>query len=228
MKPCIGYVRVSTDKQENSADAQERRIRAQAMLKDLELTDVIVDFDEFSGDLNRPGVQKVLDLVKAKGISAVIVTKLDRLSRSTRDVIDLIELFGKKGVALVSITETLDTESPMGRFFVRMIASIAELEREMIGARTAEGMHNLKEQGFPIGTAPYGFTAQLRPVINGKAQRMPLIPNAAEQAIIARVREAYNSGHSYQEIADTLNAQGHRTRKGGIWQKMYIGRMLKK
>ena len=101
----------------NSADAQERKIRLNAAAREeIELIEVISDVDEFSGNLNRPGIQRVLEMVHAaKQIDAVIVTKLDRLTRSTRDAIDLIELFGKKGVALISITESLDTGIPANR-----------------------------------------------------------------------------------------------------------------
>jgi site-specific DNA recombinase len=224
----VGYVRVSTDKQENSADAQEKRIRAQAMLKEWDLAEVVTDLDEFSGNLNRPGAQRVLDLVRAKKIDAVIITKLDRFTRSTRDAIDLIELFGKKNVALVSITETLDTASPMGRFFVRMIASIAELEREMIGSRTREGLRNLKEQGFPAGKAPYGWTAQPRTEEERRLkQRKPMLENPEEQAVISLVREMRGRGMDYANIAACLNESGYKTRSGGPWLKQYVGRILK-
>ena len=224
----IGYVRVSTDKQDNSAEAQKKRIEAQALLKDIDLEDVIIDIDEFSGNLNRPGIQRVLDLVKAKKVDAVIITKLDRLTRSTRDAIDLIELFGKKGVALISITESLDTESPMGRFFVRMIASIAELEREMIGARTRDGMRHIKSQGFPAGPAPYGWTAQQRTAEERAAKiRKPLLINPDEQGVLAIARGARESGCSYERIADLLNSRGFLTRSGGAWVKQYVVGILK-
>lgn len=218
MTAAIGYVRVSTDKQDNSIDAQERLIRAQAMLKGMELTEVIIDRDEFSGDLDRPGVQRVLALVKAGKVSAVIISKLDRLTRSTRDAIDLIELFAKKDCALISVAESLDTESPMGRFFVRMIASIAELEREMIGSRTAAGMQNLKAQGMPAGPAPYGMRSV------GKKQ--PMVEDAAEQAVVARVKALHITGMSMPKIAATLNGLGLTTRRGGEWKYQYVSALL--
>lgn len=224
----VGYVRCSTDKQENSTDAQEKRIRAQATIKDLELSEVVVDSDEFSGNLNRPGVIRILDMVKAREIDAVIITKLDRLTRSTRDAIDLIELFGRKGVQLISISESLDTESPMGRFFVRMIASIAELEREMIGARTKEGMRNLKEQGFCVGEAPYGFTRPPRSELERMGRvHIPLVPNAVEQEIVEKIMELRGGGMKFARIADELNAAGYRTRAGGKFSMQSVHRIGK-
>lgn len=215
----IGYIRVSTDRQDNSIEVQERLIRAQAMLKGMDFVEVIIDRDEFSGNLDRPGVQRVLAMVKAREVEAVIISKLDRLTRSTRDAIDLIDLFGKKGVALVSVSESLDTESPMGRFFVRMIASIAELEREMIGSRTRAVLQELKRQGKPAGNAPYGFKSQ--------GKKKELLPDEYEQRILALAREAKDKGHSLREIATALNEAGMKTRACGVWKHQYVAGILK-
>lgn len=224
----IGYARVSTDKQDNSIEAQDKRIRAQATIKDLELSEVVVDSDEFSGNLNRPGVIRILDMVRAREIDAVIITKLDRLTRSTRDAIDLIELFGRKGVQLISISESLDTESPMGRFFVRMIASIAELEREMIGARTKEGMRNLKEQGFCVGEAPYGFTRPTRSELERTGRvHIPLIANPVEQEVVAKILKLRSGKAKWAIIAEELNFGGYRTRSGGKFSMQSVHRIGK-
>ncbi len=226
----IGYLRVSTDKQDNSADAQERKIRLNAAAReDFDLIEVISDVDEFSGNLNRPGIQRVLEMVQAKEIDAVIVTKLDRLTRSTRDAIDLIELFGKKGVALISITESLDTESPIGRFVVRLMASIGELEREMIGARTSEGLQNIKAQGFPAGPAPYGYKSQPRTEKEKTDKiRKPLLEDPQEQKILARIKELQAKDMTWPAIAGILNREGYRTRSGGKWQYQAVHRIFNK
>jgi site-specific DNA recombinase len=225
----VGYARVSTDKQENSADAQKKRILGAAVSKEYELVEVIEDFDQFSGNLDRLGVQRVLAMVTAKQIDAVIVTKLDRLTRSTRDAIDLIELFGKFGVALISLSESLDTESPIGRFVVRLMASIAELERETIGKRTSEGLQNIKSQGFPAGTAPFGYRSQPRTERERELKiRKPLIENPKEKLILARIEELRDGERmKWEDIADTLNREGHRTRTGGKWQFKTVHRIYK-
>lgn len=223
----IGYVRVSTDKQDNSVDHQEKLIRAQAAVKSAEVSEVVIDRDEFSGDLDRPGVQRIIELVKSKSVGMIIISKLDRLTRSTRDAIELIELFAKKGVALVSVNENLDTESPMGRFFVRMIASIAELEREMIGSRTRDGLQNLKAQGFPAGPAPYGWSAQPRTADEKQLKiRKPLVENQQEQEVLALMKKLSAEGASLQLIAGTLNEQGYRTRGGGPWPFQAVARHI--
>jgi site-specific DNA recombinase len=215
----IGYVRVSTDKQDNSVEAQKHRITMYAELHGLNLSEVIVDEDEFSGDLDRPGVQRLLALVKARAIQTVIITKLDRLTRSTRDALDLIELFAKKEITFISITESLDTASPMGIFFVTMIAAIATLERQMIASRTSTGMQELRRKGMPAGKAPYGW----RNV--GKRQPMEAVPE--EQAAIKRIKELRDTGLSLTTIATVITDEGMTTREGGPWVFQYVSRVLK-
>jgi site-specific DNA recombinase len=224
--PAVGYVRVSTNKQDISREAQEAQIRAMAVVKSWDLAEVIVDFDEFSGDLERPGVERVLEMVKNKQVSAVIITKLDRLTRSTRDCILLIDLFNKKKVTLVSLAESLDTKSSMGRFFVRMIASLAELERETIGDRTRTGMGHLKSIGMPVGPAPYGWRAQGVNKHLPLAQKQPLVEEPEEQTVLREARAARNSGLSLREIAEHLNGCGYQTRKGTPWRFQYVARLL--
>jgi site-specific DNA recombinase len=226
-KRAVGYVRVSTDKQDNSLAAQEQIIRAMAVVKGWELGEVVIDRDEYSGDMERPGLQTVLELVRKREISGVIVTKLDRLTRSTRDCILMIDLFNKKKVALVSLAESLDTKSAMGRFFVRMIASLAELERESIGDRTKTGMSHLKTLGMPVGPPPYGWRTQGSNRLLPLSDKLPLIEDPAEQAILQQVKGMRAAGLSLRDIADLLNEQGHQTRKQTPWRFQYVARMLK-
>lgn len=226
----VGYVRCSTNKQDHSLEAQEDKIRAMAMVRGVELSEVIIDRDEFSGDLKRPGIQRIIEMVKRREVSAVIITKLDRLTRSTRDAIELVELFGKRGVALVSIGESLDTESPMGRFFVRMIASLGELERETIGERTSAVMQSLKSKGMPTGKAPYGFRTQGRtaPSVNKpKGESLPLVEDESEQHTLTVIRQLRDEGRSLREISDALNEAGYRTRSGTPWKFQYVAGVLK-
>ena len=99
----IGYVRVSTDQQAErgvSLEAQEAKIRAMAIVQGAELIDVIVDGGESAKSLNRPGLQRLLGLVNSGAVNAVIVAKLDRLTRSVKDLCELLELFEKRKVAL--------------------------------------------------------------------------------------------------------------------------------
>jgi site-specific DNA recombinase len=108
----IGYVGVSTDKQADhgvSLDAQDAKIRAIAIVQGVSLLEIIVDGGESAKSLNRPGLRRLLSLVNSGSVQAVIVAKLDRLTRSVKDLCGLLELFEKKNVAPVSVAESLDT-----------------------------------------------------------------------------------------------------------------------
>src|ERR1700716_3501605 len=108
----IGYVRVSTDKQSEkgiSLGAQTEKIRAMAVVHGAELMEVVQDGGESAKSLNRPGVQRVLEMVQRREVQAGIIAKLDRLTRSVKDLCELLELFERRGVALISVAESLDT-----------------------------------------------------------------------------------------------------------------------
>src|SRR5258708_40125935 len=122
----IGYVRVSTDRQAESGvslEAQEAKIRAMATVQGAGLGEVIVDGGESAKSLNRPGLQRLIALVNASKVEAVIVAKLDRLTRSVKDLCGLLELFEKRKVALISVAESLDTGSAAGRLVITIMAA---------------------------------------------------------------------------------------------------------
>src|ERR1700724_2406714 len=106
----IGYIRVSTDKQADhgvSLEAQEAKIRAMAIVQGAEIIELIVDGGESAKNLNRPGMEKLLKLVDERKVDTVIIAKLDRLTRSVKDLAELPERFQRRGVSLVSVTGSL-------------------------------------------------------------------------------------------------------------------------
>jgi site-specific DNA recombinase len=135
-----GYVRVSTDKQADhgvSLDAQAAKIRAMAVVHGAELIEIIVDGGESANSLQRPGMERLLALVEGKRVDAVIVAKLDRLTRSVKDLCTLLERFERRGVALISVAESLDTGSAAGRLVLNIMTAVSQWEREAIGERMA-------------------------------------------------------------------------------------------
>ncbi|MGB6950913.1 MAG: recombinase family protein, partial [Candidatus Cybelea sp.] len=120
----VAYVRVSTEDQARegvSLDAQEARIGAYALAMGFSVSETVRDAGESAKSLNRPGIASLLERVRAGGIERIVVAKLDRLTRSVRDLGELIDLCAKHGVALVSIGETLDTSTAAGRMVVNML-----------------------------------------------------------------------------------------------------------
>ena len=140
--PWIIYTRVSTDEQAAggiSLDAQLASCRAYAIARGWTVGEEVVDGGFSAKDLRRPGAAKVLELYAQRKIAGVIVWRLDRLLRRVRDLVAILDAAGEHG-GLVSVTESLDTTTPMGRFVVHLLASIAQLERETVGQRVKMAM----------------------------------------------------------------------------------------
>ena len=217
----IGYVRVSTDKQADrgvSLEAQVEKIRAMATVHDVELLDVLVDAGESAKDLDRPGMVRILEMVQSRAVGMVIVAKLDRLTRSVKDLAVLLEQFQRRGVSLVSVAESLDTGSASGRLVLNIMVSVSQWEREAIGERTRDAMRNKKAKLEYVGNAPYGFRQA--------ADKRHVEPEPGEQAILERIQRLRKSGKSLRKIADQLNRLKIRTRQGSPWRHEYVHRLL--
>ena len=199
MATAIGYIRVSTEGQAVdgvSLDAQRAKIAAWCELNDYTLATVHVDagISGKSAD-NRPGLQAALADCR-KG-SALVVYSLSRLARSTRDTLEVSDRLSKAGADLVSLSEKIDTTSAAGKMVFRMLAVLAEFERDQISERTATAMQFKKGKGERVGAVPYGF--------NLAADGVALVANAAEQAVIQQARELKASGLSLRAVAIELN-----------------------
>jgi DNA invertase Pin-like site-specific DNA recombinase len=216
----IGYIRVSTDKQEQfgySLEAQEQKVRAMAVVQGVELVDVIVDA-ESAKSLRRDGMARLLELVDAGAVNAVIIAKLDRLTRSVKDLAELLERFSRRGVSLVSVAESLDTGSAAGRLVMNIMASVSQWEREAIGERTRDAMRHKRANGQRVGNIAFGY----RLAADGRQ----LEEDAAEQDILARMRRMKAAGHTTRQIAEELNRQGYVTRRGTAWRFQYVAAAL--
>jgi DNA invertase Pin-like site-specific DNA recombinase len=217
----LGYVRVSTDKQADrgvSLEAQEQKIRAIAVVHDAELLNVIVDGGESAKSLQRPGMERLLSMVDARQVQAVIVAKLDRLTRSVRDLCELLERFERRGVALISVAESLDTSSAAGRLVINIMTAVSQWEREAIGERTRDAMRHKRSNGERVGNIAYGF----RLAADGEH----LEPDPGEQAVVSRVQQL-RPGHSLRGIAAKLNEDGFRTRRGTPWRLESVVRVAR-
>ena len=208
----VAYVRVNSDQQAESGlslEHQQEKCRALATVHDYQLIDVIVDAAESGKTLDRPGMARVLAMADARKVDAVLVAKLDRITRSVRDLADLLDRFARGRVALVSASESLNTETASGRMVVRMLAVIAEWEREAIGERTRDALTAKRQRGERTSRhAPIGFTFDA----GGR-----LAPNAAEQKQLRVIEDCRKAGYPWQKIADELARKGLKTRSGRPW-----------
>src|ERR1700722_3290668 len=217
----IGFVRVCTGRQAEqgvSLEAQEAKIRAMATVQSAELLDVIIDGGGSAKSLNRPGLQRLLELINAGKVEAVIVAKLDRLTRSVKDLCGLLELFEKRKVALISVAESLDTGSAAGRLVITIMAAVSQWEREAIGERTRDALSHKRRQGERVGNIAFGCR------LSGKGERLE--PDPAEQAALAEIRRLRGKGAPLRGIAATLNQSKLRTRRGTPWRLESVARVL--
>src|SRR5271168_2552558 len=218
----IGYVRVSTDRQAergSSLEAQAEKIRAMALVQSAELSEIIVEGGESAKSLNRPGMAKLLALVDAGKVKAVIVAKLDRLTRSVKDLCELLERFERRGVALVSVAESLDTGSAAGRLVLNIMTAVSQWEREAIGERTRDAMSHKRSNGERVGNIQFGY----RLGADGKHVER----DAAEQSVLDQIRSLRHGGHTLRGIAAALNQRALRTRRGSPWRLEHVARILK-
>ena len=217
----LGYVRVSTDKQAErgvSLEAQAEKIRAMAVVHNAELAEIIVDA-ESAKSLNRPGMARLLAMVDAGEVQTVIIAKLDRLTRSVKDLCTLLERFERRGVALVSVAESLDTSSAAGRLVLNIMTAVSQWEREAIGERTRDAMRHKRCNGERVGNIPYGY----RLAADGRH----LEQDPGEQTVLAEIRRFRREGATLRGIAAALNHRALQTRRGTAWRLESVARALK-
>jgi site-specific DNA recombinase len=201
-----------------SLEVQIEKIRAMAVVQGVELTDTIVDGGESAKDLKRPGMQRLLALVDERRIEAVIVAKLDRLTRSVKDLGQLLERFEKRGVSLISVAESLDTGSAAGRLVITIMTAVSQWEREAIGERTRDALHHMRSNGRRVGNIAYGYRLA--------ADGCHLEPEPHEQAVIAKIQHLRERRRTLRAIAADLNAAGWRTHRGTAWRLEHVARIL--
>jgi DNA invertase Pin-like site-specific DNA recombinase len=218
----VGYVRVSTEAQATdgvSLEAQTARIRAWCDCNGFTLAAVHTDAG-LSGKRadNRPALQSALaDLCKRGG--ALVVYSLSRLARSTQDAIGIAERLGKAGADLVSLTERIDTTSAAGKMVFRMLAVLAEFERDLVSERTRTALSHKRSRGERIGELPFGFTLA--------GDGVTLVADAAEQAVIRDMLGLRAAGATYRAIAAELTRRGVLTKRGNAaWTHQSVRSVL--
>lgn len=208
-RACI-YTRVSTEKQDMegySIEEQERLCKATIESKEWEYVGTYSDPGVSGKTMDRPGLQKMIAAVEQGDVDAVVILKLDRLSRSQKDTLMIIEdvLIANK-VDLLSVKETLDTSTPWGRAMIGILASFNQLDRENIVQRTTMGRNAKAAQGgYAGGKPPYGY----------KATGGDIVIDDAEAEIVKYIFKRSEEGASSRKIAAELNEKGYGTRKGG-------------
>lgn len=214
------WIRVSTDDQAQSDSPahHEQRAREYAKFNGWEVREVY-DLAGVSGKtvMDHPEAKRMLADIKRGHISALIFSKLARLARNTKELLDFSDRFRACNADMVSLQEKIDTSTPAGRLFYTMIAAMAQWEREEIGDRVRASIGVRARLGKPInGSAPFGF--------HWKDKKLVQKPSEAE--IVKRIFELFVQTRRKGTVAVALNKAGYRTRNGAIWRDSQIARVL--
>jgi len=220
------YVRVSTEEQVKegySIRGQEQKLKDYARIKDWKIYDVYID-EGISGKniTERPEINRLIEDVKSGHVKNVLVFKIDRLTRSTSDLIFLVDLFNEYGCAFNSLMESIDTQTASGRMFLKIIGIFAEFERENIAERIILGRERKVNEGYTLcsHTASYGYDRpdgqKIQSIIESEAQ------------IVREIFDWYaTQGINITEIARRLNLRKVPTKHDSKWTTNGVRNVLK-
>lgn len=217
------YLRVSTEEQARegfSIHAQKEKLTSYANINDWEIYDFYID-DGISGKniTDRPSINRLIEDVKCGNVNNVLIYKLDRLTRSVKDLINLIELFEEYNCSFNSVTEKLDTSNAVGRMFIKIIGIFAEFERENLAERVSFGYEQKTREGNYTNTN--GVNGYDYIVGSGE-----LVVNILEKDIVNRIYDLYLEGNSMIKIAKQFNEEKVPTKRGGDWSQATIKSIL--
>lgn len=239
MKRVVGYIRVSTSHQAESglglAD-QESKIRAYCDLYDLELVDIKADEGCSGRSLKgRDALQEITDAVHAGDVDGVVIAKLDRLTRSVKDLQTILDNLIAH-TELHSVSEKIDTSSATGRLILNVLTSVASWEAEVTGERTSDALQEKKKeaQAQEDATAKTEQRKARQVSINGRApygyrwEEGRLVEIAHEQEALTIITELRSRGITYTAIAKELSNRGITTKRGGTWRSGSVRDILTK
>lgn len=245
MMKAVAYFRVSTDEQAQggvSLDAQQAKVRAWCEANDvpLEPADVFVEGEAAGAEPgkgrgksggradNRPALQAALDRVCQLG-GVLVFYSLSRLARSTRDTLEISERLARSGADMVSLSEKIDTTSASGKMVFRMLAVLAEFERDLIRERTRDALQHKIRRGERCGKVRFGTELDGSDPRRSKKTGSPsaLVPSPAEAEAVALMKELAAGGASLRSIASELDRRGVPTKEGRpCWHHSTVKRIL--
>lgn len=215
----VGYTRVSSVEQMEggvSLAQQRASIEGYAVANGLVLVEVIEDGGVSAGIpfAERPGGARVVEMLGRGEVAAMIATRLDRAFRSSLDALSQTNAWTDQGVGLHLVSQKIDTSTAVGKLLLTMLAAVAEMEKNLVGERTAAALAHLRTQGVVLGGEAFGWERVAERDHEGRL----LVRRVDEELeTVARMHELRRSGLTYAAIADALTAEGRRTKNGGRW-----------
>ena len=218
----IAYTRVSTQEQDSTV-SQAAAIRRYCEGLGHELVDVYSDKGSGAGMKKRTQLLEMLDRLRADDeIDGVIVTKIDRLSRSIKDWMTLIEDYfqGDGGKKLVAMDMHIDTSTAAGELFLTIMMALSQWERRQISERIKERLSEMRDKGMRLGgRIPYGW------MMGGNKKKLK--PNPNERVRVYAMQQLRDEGLGYYRVASRLNKMGYMGRHGRTWKHATIASILK-
>jgi DNA invertase Pin-like site-specific DNA recombinase len=220
-KRAVGYVRVSVDREnETSTETQEERIRAYCVAHGWDVVDVVVEPGKSAYKVsykNRPKFRRVMDLVRSGAANAVVVWKLDRACRDTRDTLDLVDELAGQDAQFASVTEHFDTSTPSGKMMLTVLSALAEMESSTKSERVEAWHEHRRTNGAtPGGPTPFGY----------RRERNELHIVEGEAAVIRKAAAAVLDGRTTGSIIKDLSAAGVVGRTGSAFTNRSLQKIL--
>ena len=216
------YIRVSTDAQYEegySVEAQKQKLEQYCKLKDITNYEFYIDGGWSGSNIDRPEMKRMIDNIKNKQITAVIVYKLDRLSRSQKDTIFLLEdIFIPNNCNFISLNENFDTSTPYGKAMIGILSVFAQLERENIRERTRMGMAERVKSGLWMGGGRVPFGYDYDPA------KDVLVPNEHSDDV-RRIYELYLQGYSTTQLAEMFDVSEDKQITDILDRVTYLGKI---
>lgn len=225
----ILYARKSVER-ENSISCETQLEYCKSVIKPDERGEKVITFVDngFSGgNVNRDGFQKMMKMVRQNKVSKVIVYKLDRISRSLADFVNILQEFKAHNVEFVSSQESFDTSSPYGELIVKILMVFAEFERTSTINRVTQAYAHRSEMGFYMGgRQPYGYELVPAVIHNIKTKKLSPIPSEVEQ--VRYIFEVYAQENvSLRRLLDILVAENKKPLNGSDWSTAKLSTLLK-
>lgn len=231
MESAASYFRVSSVSQKtgSSNDNQDYLMVEYCIAEGLNLPDEFRICDNGISAFrkkNRPGFNRIVEIIKNKEVKHIVVYSLSRFARNTRVTLEAVELMIKNGITFHSITEKINTSTPHGRFMITLLASLAQLESEQTGERVKSVKKFCKDKKRTYSKPVFGFDNQFEVGEDGKRKSGKMIVNESEMEVVRLIQEWKSLNISLGKIAGKLNVDNIPTKDNKIWHPSTVKYIL--